>query len=73
MEAFPLTIRAIHKTKPIRYGAFTRQIIKAPEMTEPHEELLQIADRLDRLAERGNEAAIMKPLEALKTAAEEIG
>ena len=42
-------------------------------MTEAHEELLHIADRLDRLAERGHVAAIQEPLERLKEAANEIG
>ncbi len=42
-------------------------------MTEPHEELLQIADRLDRLVERGNDAAIRGPLDALEKAATEVG
>ena len=42
-------------------------------MTEPHEELLQIADRLDRLAKRRNEENIRGPLDALEQAATEIG
>ena len=42
-------------------------------MTEAHEELLHIADRLDRLAERGHVAAIQEPLERLQEAANEIG
>lgn len=42
-------------------------------MTEQYEELLQIADRLDSLAEQGSQVAIMKPLEALQTAAQEVG
>lgn len=42
-------------------------------MTEPCEELLQIGDRLDRLAERGKEAAIQEPLERLQQATNEIG
>ncbi len=42
-------------------------------MTEAHEELLRIADHLDRLADRGGEAAIQGPLERLKQAANEIG
>jgi hypothetical protein len=41
-------------------------------MTEPYEDLLQIADRLDRLAERGKEAAIQGPLELLGQATNEI-
>ena len=42
-------------------------------MTEPYEELLQIADRLDRLAERGKETAVQEPLERLQQATNEIG
>ncbi len=42
-------------------------------MTELHEELLQIADRLDRLAERGNDGAITEPLGALKEAVDKVG
>jgi hypothetical protein len=42
-------------------------------MTEPYEELLEIADRLERLAEEGNASAISEPLEALKEAANQIG
>jgi predicted nucleotide-binding protein len=42
-------------------------------MTESHEELLEIADRLERLAEEGNASAINEPLEALKEAANQIG
>jgi predicted nucleotide-binding protein len=42
-------------------------------MTEEYEELLQIADRLDRLADRGREAAIQEPLERLQQATDEIG
>ena len=41
-------------------------------MTEPHEELLQIADRLDRLAEGGTEATVQEPLERLQQATNEI-
>jgi hypothetical protein len=42
-------------------------------MTEAYEELLQIADRLDRLAERGKEAVIQEPLERLQQATNETG
>ncbi len=42
-------------------------------MTEAHEELLHIADRLDRLTERGHESAIQEPLERLQEAASKIG
>lgn len=42
-------------------------------MTEPHDELLQFADRLDRLAERGKEAPICEPLNELEEAATEVG
>lgn len=42
-------------------------------MSAPHEELLQIADELDRVVERGHEARVQNPLEQLKQAAEEVG
>ena len=42
-------------------------------MAEPHEELLQIADRLGRMAERGNDAAMRGPLDALEKAAIHVG
>ena len=42
-------------------------------MSEPHEEMLQIADRLARLAEQGNAPEISEPLEVLKNAANEVG
>ena len=44
-------------------------------MTEAHEEqeLLHIADRLDRLAEQGSDPAISRPLEALEKAATNSG
>ena len=42
-------------------------------MIEVHEELLHIADRLDRLAERIDGAAIRGPLDALEQAATEVG
>jgi Predicted nucleotide-binding protein containing TIR-like domain len=42
-------------------------------MAEPHEELLQIADRLALLAERGNESAVSEPLDALHQAITKIG
>ena len=43
------------------------------QATEPHEELLHIADNLEQLAERGQEAKIKEPLERLQQAANEIG
>ena len=41
-------------------------------MTEPYEELLQIAGRLDRVAEQGQDAAIQEPLERLQQATNAI-
>ena len=43
------------------------------QATEPHEELLHIAERMDQLAEDGQEAKIQEPLERLTQAAKEIG
>lgn len=40
---------------------------------EPYEELLNIADRFDQLAANGNKQAVIEPVEALKTAATNIG
>ena len=42
-------------------------------MTEPLEELLQIADRLDGLATRAKAPGIIEPLIALRNAAEQVG
>lgn len=42
-------------------------------MPEPHEELLEIADRLDRLVERTNQPAFQEPLDALEEAATDVG
>ena len=42
-------------------------------MTETHEELLDIADRMAQLAESGQQPEIQRPLKSLKQAAEEIG
>ena len=43
------------------------------EVAEPHEELLRIADSMNRLAEHGRSEMIQRPLERLKQAAEETG
>ena len=42
-------------------------------MDEPHEELLAIADNLDRLVERGRQPDVQEPLGRLEDAANEIG
>ena len=41
-------------------------------MTEPYEELLEIAGRLERMAERGNSKSVTEPLDALEAAATEV-
>ena len=42
-------------------------------MTHSHEELTQMVDTLERLAERGRQEDIQQPLDGLKQAAEQIG
>ena len=42
-------------------------------MNEPHEELLEIADRMDCLVERGHQPEVKEPLERLEKSANEIG
>ena len=42
-------------------------------MDEPHEELLAIADTMDRLVERGRHPLVLEPLGRLEDAANEIG
>jgi hypothetical protein len=42
-------------------------------MTDLSEELLQIADRLDDLTERGKDPVIIQPIDSLKKAANEVG
>ena len=41
-------------------------------MNEPHEELLSIADAMDRLVERGGRRDVREPLERLESAANEV-
>ncbi len=42
-------------------------------MPEPHEELLEIADRMDGLVERGRQLDVQEPLGVLEDAAKEVG
>ena len=42
-------------------------------MAEPHEELLEIADRMDGLVERGRQMNVQEPLGVLENAANEVG
>ena len=42
-------------------------------MAEPHEELLEIADRMDGLVERGRQIDVQEPLGVLEDAANEVG
>ena len=42
-------------------------------MADSHEELTQMVDTLERLAERGRQEDIQQPLDGLKQAAEQIG